>query len=324
LQTPKISVVMALYNTPYNYLKTTVESILNQTLNDFELIVIDDASSVEYREFFEQFNDERIKYFKLEQNGGPGKARNEGIKKASGEYIAIADSDDIYMPERFQVQADFLDKNLEISLISCSFKQSNNGKISSIVENNEDIKIEMLFNSQLANPAVMFRRNIFTEKNLFYPENINFAEDYQLWINAIFVGVKCANLKDVLMIYTRRSGQLSKEKSDKQAAILKNIYKNLFSKMPLNASQEELDLHYDIYCEKFKTIKNVQQISSWFDKIIEHNKELKVFDEEKLIKKKEQIIEHYNKVKNRLFKTKIGNYNLCMSKTLKFSLEVRD
>jgi len=92
----------------------------------------------------------------------------------------------------------------------------------------------------------------------------------------------------------------------------------------LNVSPEELDLHYDINCEKFKTIKNVQQLSNWFDKIIENNKKTQMFDEKKLREKKEQVINKYNKVKNRLFKIKIGKNNFCIYKPFVFSLEARD
>ena len=296
---PVISAVMALYNTPYNYLKATVQSILNQTFKDFELIVIDDASSEDYAEFFERFNDERIKYTKLEKNAGPGHARNTGIMLALGEFVAIVDSDDVYMNNRFKLQLDFMNKNPEISLISGAFKQSNNGKIPCVVENNEDIKLSMLFNSPLANPLIMFRKNFFIENNLFYPENINFAEDYELWIDAMFVGAKIANLKDVLMIYTRRKGQLSKEKSDKQTTILKGLYKKIFSKIGINPSKEELDLHCNIAMEKLDSA-SVQQINGWFDKIIENNQLIEIFEEQKLVQKKEKILDKLNQSKNKL------------------------
>jgi len=320
---PRISAVMALYNTPYELLKATVESLLKQTFADFELIIIDDASKTEYKSFFESFKDERIKYFKLEKNSGPGNARNEGIKKAVGEYVAIVDSDDVYLPERFEKQAEFLDNNPEISLISCRLKQSNNGKISTVAESNEDIKLLMLFNSPLANPAVMFRRNLFVEKNLFYPENKNFGEDYELWINAMFSGVKMANQKDVLMIYTRRKGQLSTAKSDLQVVILKDLYKKILSHIGISATESELDLHYALYTGDFAAYDS-DRISGWFDKIIEHNKSAKIFDEPKLIIKKNRIIEQHKRIKNRLFKIKIGNKNLCLSKTMQIYLESRN
>jgi glycosyltransferase involved in cell wall biosynthesis len=320
---PKISAVMALYNTPYEYLKKTVESILNQTFEDFELIVIDDASSIDYMNFFKQFKDERIKYFKLEKNAGPGHARNQGIKKAIGEYVAIVDSDDIYMNNRFELQSEFLDKNPDISLISGGFKQSNNGKIPFVIENNEDIKTAMLFNSSFANPLVMFRKNVFIENGLFYPENINFGEDYELWINAMFKGVKMANLKNVLMIYTRRKNQLSKTKINEQLMILKNLYKKILSNLNINFSQVELDLHYKIYEQDFSNL-NIEEVSIWMDKIISANKNALIFDEQKLIERKESVLSHYKIVKNRLFKIKIKNYNFCIDKKLNFYIEKRD
>lgn len=318
----KISAIMALYNTPYDLLNLTVQSILNQTFKDFELIIIDDASTIDYKDFFEKFNDERIKYFKLENNAGPGHARNEGIKKAKGEYIAIVDSDDIYLPQRFEIQTTFLDKNTEISLISCAFKYSNNGKIPPVVEQDEDIKTFMIFNSPFANPAVMFRKNVFLEKNLFYPEDINFGEDYALWINAMFAGLKMANLKDILMIYTRRKGQLSKEKSDIQISILKSLYKKILLNIGLTPSEEELNIHHNIYTQNFNS-NSLEEIQSWFNKIIEANKNIKIFDEQKLIGKKSEITNLFKNFKNRLFKVKIGQYNFCVSKNLRIYIEKR-
>ena len=321
---PKISAVMALYNTPYNYLQSTVESLLNQTFNDFELIVIDDASTVDYSVFFEQFNDERIKYFKLEKNAGPGHARNEGIKKATGEYIANCDSDDVYLPQRLELQAKFLDENPNISLIGTTFRFSNKKRLSVLPLNNADIKTFMLFNSPLCNPTIMFRREEFVSKNLFYPEDINFAEDYELWIDAMFSGVKMANLEDFLMIYTRRAGQLSKEKSEKQIAILKKLYAKILSNIGIEATPAQLELHHNIYTGNFSGIESSEKISKWFDKIIEHNKPALNFNEDKLLEKKIQTIRDFNTHKNRIFKLKIGNYNLCADKLFNISFIKRD
>lgn len=315
---------MALYNTPYNYLQITIESILNQTFNDFELIIVDDASTLEYDYFIEQFNDERIKYIKLEQNAGPGHARNVGIKEANGEYIAITDSDDVYMPPRFELQVKFLDKNHEISLLGCTFRYSNRKRLFILPTEDEDIRTYMLFNSPLNNSTIMFRKEEFEKKNLAYIEDINFGEDYELWINCMFAGVKMANLSDFLMIYTRRPGQLSKAQHAKQVAILKKLYKKMFSKIGLEASNQELNLHYDIYSETFKHIKTAEEITKWFNKIIEHNKELAMFSEESLINKRDYVLEKYKKVKQRLFKVKIGNKNYCISKFLRFYIEERD
>ena len=280
---PKISAVMALYNTPYHYLEVTVKSILEQTFSDFELIIIDDASSMKYEAFLKEFNDDRIKYVKLEKNAGPGHARNVGIKMAQGEYVAITDSDDVYMPQRFELQKKFFEQHPEVSLTGCTFRFSNRKKLSFVPIGEENIKMFMLFNSPLNNSTIMFRREEFVQKDLYYIEDINFGEDYELWINAMFSDVKMANLEDFLMIYTRRPGQLSKARLEKQIAILKRLYKKMFAKIGFEASQDELDLHYDIYTEKFKKIKTSKEILDWFDRIVKHNKKFKMFDEETII-----------------------------------------
>ena len=98
----------------------------------------------------------------------------------------------------------------------------------------------------------------------------------------------------------------------------------MFLRIGMDTTQEELDLHYDLNTEKFAYIKTDEQISNWFDKIIKYNKEANCFDEKCIIKKKEQLLEKYKKVKNRLFRIKIGDYNLCLSKKLRIYIEVRD
>lgn len=324
LNPPKISCVMALYNTPYKLLEKTLKSILNQTYTNFELIIIDDASTMNYKNFFEKFNDKRIKYFKLEKNSGPGHARNEGIKKALGDYIAIVDSDDIYYPQRFEKQLNFLENNQEISLISCAFKFSNKQKFANILEKDENIKAALLFNSALSNPAVMFRKEEFTRKNLFYPEDIKFAEDYSLWIDAMFIDIKMANLPDILMIYTRRKNQLSRSKAEEQGKILKNLYKKIFEKLGIDFSDENIELHFAINNEDFKSIKSKDEIINWFDKIITKNSTIKIFNENKLIEKKELILKHLYDAQNRIFRIKLLEYNLCIYKPFKITVEKRD
>jgi glycosyltransferase involved in cell wall biosynthesis len=321
---PKISAVMALYNTPFSYLDVTVKSILNQSFTDFEFIIIDDASTIDYKSYFESFNDNRIKYFKLDKNSGPAKTRNEGIKKATGDYVAIVDSDDVYMPERFELQSDFLDSNPDISLISGNFRQSNRKKANSVITTDEEIKIFLLFNAPIANPLVMFRRKIFVEENLFFPEDTPFGEDYSLWINCLFRGIKMGNIDKVLMIYTRRKKQLSKMDKTNQKEHLKNIYKSLLENLGMNPSEGELELHYNIEVKNFAKVENEQVIIDWFNKIIAQNRLKPTFNEELLEKEKTKIIENYNKRKKNIFRIKIGNYNLVINKNLKVSLQKRD
>lgn len=320
---PRISVVMALYNTPEEYLKKTVESILNQTFNDFEFIIIDDSSPHDYKPFFANYNDERIKYIKYDINQGPGHGRNEGIKISQGEYIAIVDSDDVYVPNRLEIQADFLDKNPDISVVSAAYKYSNKDKVPTVIENDDDIKAALLFDAQIANPLAMFRRKIFADNNLFYTEGLRFAEDYELWLEVLFSGLKMANLQQVLMIYTRRPGQLTKAKTQKQIDGIKAIYKKALTRFGLNPTPEDIEIHYNINVQKLNSLSE-EEVLNWFSKLIEQAKINGLCSEKSLTKLMNNILEKMQKYKNRLLKIKIGEYNFCVSKKLRIYVEKRD
>ncbi|MBC6445399.1 MAG: glycosyltransferase family 2 protein [Alphaproteobacteria bacterium GM202ARS2] len=117
--TPKISVTTATYNRAH-LLPVAIDSILKQTLTDWELIIVDDASTDNTPEVARRFTqqDPRIRYHRHQRNSGIATARNTSIKLAQGTYIALQDDDDISLPQRLQKQAEFLDENPHIHLVS--------------------------------------------------------------------------------------------------------------------------------------------------------------------------------------------------------------
>ena len=106
-----ISVVMSNYNTPINYLKESIDSVLNQTYSNFEFIIIDDGSTDDSLKFIKSYDDPRIKLIVNEENIGLTKSLNKGLKAAQGEFIARMDSDDICYPERFEKQIEYMRKH---------------------------------------------------------------------------------------------------------------------------------------------------------------------------------------------------------------------
>lgn len=120
---PKVSVIIPTYNRAHLLLPRAVKSVLNQTFTDFELIIVDDASTDNTKEVVESFNDSQIRYMRHEQNKGGGAARNTGIEKARGEFIAFLDSDDEWMKEKLERQiAAFSQANPRIGFIFCGMK----------------------------------------------------------------------------------------------------------------------------------------------------------------------------------------------------------
>lgn len=124
---PLISVIIPTYNRGRLILES-VNSVLNQTYKNIELIVVDDCSTDDTKEIIESIKDFRIKYIKLEKNSGACVARNKGIERATGEFIAFNDSDDLWIPEKINSQLDFLyENNAEISFckMECRTPENN-------------------------------------------------------------------------------------------------------------------------------------------------------------------------------------------------------
>lgn len=107
---PKISILIASYNA-WEYIKHTLQSILDQTCTDFELLIIDNASTDATREYIRGFDDSRITLFESVENLGPYGGLNYLLERAKGEYIAIQDHDDIWHPEKLAKQVEFLDRH---------------------------------------------------------------------------------------------------------------------------------------------------------------------------------------------------------------------
>ncbi|MFH0702008.1 MAG: glycosyltransferase [bacterium] len=117
MKNPKVSIIVTTYNRKH-YLKDTLDSVFNQTFNDFELIIIDDGSTDETKELIKLYKCQRIKYF-YQNNSGLNAARNAGINLACGEFLAFLDSDDIWLPTKLEKQVNILEKYPDICLVYC-------------------------------------------------------------------------------------------------------------------------------------------------------------------------------------------------------------
>lgn len=188
---------MPVYNTKEEYLRASIESILNQTFTDFEFIIVNDGSTNNAEEVILSYKDDRIKYFKQENLGIVG-ALNNAWAKASGKYLARMDSDDIAYPERFAKQIEFLEENPEYSLVGSWAKiiHSNN-----LIKLPQDITImDLLADCMFIHPSIMFRKADFEKFNIHYETGFEYAEDYYMYARAIKC-LKMTNLQEVLLDY---------------------------------------------------------------------------------------------------------------------------
>jgi glycosyltransferase involved in cell wall biosynthesis len=183
---PAVSIVIPTYNRS-RLLARAVKSVLNQTYRNFELIIVDDASTDNTEEVVNSFNDERIKYIRHEENKGEAAARNTGIKAAGCDYIASQDSDDEWLPEKLAKQMKLLgDSPPEVGVIYTGFWKMENNKrtyvpFSWVSQKNGDIHKELLYGNFIGSPVVLIKKECFDTAGLF-DERLRNLVDWEMWL----------------------------------------------------------------------------------------------------------------------------------------------
>lgn len=210
--TPKVSINMATYNRG-GYLPAAINSILDQDFIDWELIIIDDGSTDNTQEILLPYlKDERIKYFKNEKNLGICITRNRALEKSAGEYIAILDSDDLWLSrDKLSQQVFFLDFESEYALVGTGVVVINEKGTATKrylnPEGNTAIKNGLLAKNSFAHSSVLYRREVAINLGA-YPLNLNGIEDYDLWLR-LGQKYKLHNLPRYDLGYRRHPGNIS-------------------------------------------------------------------------------------------------------------------
>ncbi len=211
---PKISVIMPFYNAE-SYIGQAIESILNQSFSNFELILINDASNDNSEEIIARYlKDKRIIYIKNNFNKGIVYNLNAGLKLAKSEIIARMDGDDISNKERFAKQYDFLQNNSDISVVG-SFVKIIDGLGRQIDKRTklldpEKIKNDLIVYSPLVHPSVMFRKSHVLAVG-GYREKCIYVEDVDLWYRLAYSGYKISNIPEFLLKYRFHENSTSKK-----------------------------------------------------------------------------------------------------------------
>ena len=203
---PTVSVVMATYNDPLDYLKLSVESIINQTYSNWELLIVDDSTKSEVIDGLNAFErkDSRIRIIRGNYKLGFVKSLNVGIQESRGIYIARMDSDDISKSNRLEKEISFLEENQDIDIVGANIEIIDEkcnviGNRTYEIEENK-IRRNSFFRNPLAHPTVMYRKQAIIKLD-GYDENFKMAEDYELWLRAIKAGIKISNIPEVLLSY---------------------------------------------------------------------------------------------------------------------------
>lgn len=240
-----ISVIMSTYREPLQYIKLSVESIINQTYKDLDIVlIVDDPNNTDLIDLLKEYesNDNRIQLHVNEKNIGLTGSLNRGLGYAKGDYIARMDADDIAEVQRLEKQLNWL-KTKEADLVGSNIQDIDeegnaDSTISIFPETHQKIVSEAKFNSPMAHPTWLGRRIVFDRLNGY--QEIDACEDYDFLVRAILSGFKMGNIQEPLLKYRINNSGISSTKKAKQKAALFFIRKNYrVGKITTEAEYEE-------------------------------------------------------------------------------------
>lgn len=265
---PLVSVVMPIYNRP-DLAPRSIESILNQTMKDFEFIIIDDGSVEETKKILKAYakKDSRIRLIHNPQNRGIAYSRQRGLDAAKGTFVAIMDSDDWSVPDRLEKSLAFMSNHPEVTAMTAGIAFIPKGEFIpeytiktptqySVGRLPGEFEVELMFYNNFPNASAFFKRDFVKEKQIKYDTNLVAAEDYDFWRQFIFHGANMASVSDVLLYIGRDDlkPQNYYEAMNENSTL---IHKKIFS-LFFVPTQKELKFKYNTY-EKCKILTKIKE-----------------------------------------------------------------
>lgn len=238
-----VSVVMPTYNCG-KYIAQSIESVLSQTVSDWELRIVDDCSTDDTAEILQPYLNkyQQIHYYKLPQNGGPAVARTEAIKQSGGKYIAFLDSDDLWFPDKLEKQIAFMQENsVEFSCTAYSCMNDAGESLHYALFPPKQITYTkcIRLSNPIGNLTAMYDQEALGK---FSVPMIKKRNDFALWLQLLKKTPCCGGLQDVLGTYRMgRKGSVSHNK--------------------LKQSKYHWQLYHDI--EKHNVIRSLYELGCW-------------------------------------------------------------
>ena len=273
---PMISVIMSVFKEPVDWLRQSIDSIINQTFKDYEFIIICDNPL--YEEGISLLNvyarqDDRIKLLFNKENIGLTKSLNKGLSLAKGKYIARMDADDVSLPDRFESQYDYLETHPDVDVCGCNFNFFGevtffSNKKSYLPITHKEIISYLACKNPIAHPTVMMKR-VICGSTFYYDESVKKAQDYKLWYDLFRRGAVFHNLNSRLLKYRISSTQITNSASASQNNTADFVQSRLLRETGgVNDYQETL--HNEIFNASMSD-KPLQDKLNWLLSLIKKN-----------------------------------------------------
>lgn len=278
---PLASVILPLYKEDA-YLSEAINSILNQTLSDYELIVICDNPSQDTKRILENFRreDRRVSVIYQDQIGLIA-SLNLGLSLSRGKYIIRMDADDISRCDRFQIQVSIMERNPVIGICGSWVETIGNSRkqVWRYPINDATIRCELLFHSAFAHPATIIRRDILKKNSLEYSPTYIHAEDFALWVKASRF-TDFFNIPQVLLQYRLHDRSVSRTHKEVQVESSDKVRVCQLRNLGIEPEKEQIELHRRISMMDIMPIpQQIDAIDEWLQLLLDANARMKIYPE---------------------------------------------
>jgi glycosyltransferase involved in cell wall biosynthesis len=267
------------------YLTESIDSILRQSFSDFELLIIDDASTDNSVCIIERYNDPRIRLIKNSERLKLSGALNLGLDNARGDYVARMDADDISLPKRLETQVRHMNRYPDIGICGTWIRYFG-GSTRDVLErpvSHEEVKAFTLVDTPFAHPTVMMRRNLMNDHHLRFDGSYYPTEDFELWSRAIDC-FPVENIPKILLRYRVHRKSLTGSdwtKMDEQAV---RVIARHFKSLGMDIKTDTLRFHRELCMGRLRmSAELIDKAELWLQKILSENSRTGKFDPDALM-----------------------------------------
>lgn len=274
----KVSIVLPVYNVE-GFIQDTIESLLRQTFQDFELLVLDDCSSDATVERVRAMHDDRIRLILNPRNIGRAGTDNAALKHVRGEYIAKMDGDDLCHPTRLARQVAYLDAHPDINMVGC-FMQNFGAStyLNRYPTTPADAQVLTLFTLPMGNPSAMLRTSLFREQGLRYDATLRQTEDYDFCARYIRQ-LRIATIPKPLVQYRVPPSVRKKDILSERAIVSDVVREELLRRWQLPFTARDLAVYNTIaILERPVQDITLKEVEAWLQKMVHHNETTPLFE----------------------------------------------
>jgi hypothetical protein len=262
------------------HLRTALRSLARQSLRDFEVLVLDDASSDGSADIAGRFGDARVRVVRHEKPQGLARVLNGGLAEARGEFIARMDADDVAAPRRLERQVAFLRSEPGVAGCGTWLRCFGQGRpyLARYPIGASTVRAYALFDNPLAHPSACWRHEAFREHGLRYDESVGPGQDYDLWLRALAV-VDLDNVPEPLLRYRIHAGAVSGRQGGASDERARDLQRGLLGRLGADAGEASLSFHRLVgHGAAMTTPEELARAEAWLQHLQGLNLRTRVYD----------------------------------------------